>query len=178
MLEKNPNAEKAAGKIIQKLTYGLYIVTTYKDSSELTTRDQDWISAGTVAWAMQTSFEPRLVTIAVDKNSDLNETIGRSKHFALNVLGKEDKKLVDAFSGDSDVDIVDKEINGYPYEKGFATGCPVFHRTLGYLECEVVDELATEGDHMLFVGKVVNAEAFRPKEQPLTEANSPYSYGG
>ena len=178
MLTQAPHAEKNAKKALLKMSYGLYIVTTKKDGSELTTRDRDWISAGTVAWAMQTSFEPMLVTIAVQKDSDLNETIGRSKVFALNILGHDDRKLVDAFAHDSDVDLSAQEINGYSYDKGFATGCPVFHRTIGYLECEVTDECSTDGDHILFVGKVVNSEIFRPQAQPLTEENSGINYGG
>ena len=178
MLKKAPNAEKNAHKVLLKMSYGLYIVTTRKDGSELTTRDQDWISAGTVAWAMQTSFDPLMVTVAVHKESDLNETIGRSGVFALNVLGHDDRKLVDAFAKDSDVDLSAQEINGYSYDKGFATESPVFHRTLGYVECEVAAECSTEGDHVLFVGKVVNSEIFRPQDQPLTEENSGIQYGG
>ena len=63
---------RAKEDVLEKITYGFHVVTTRADRQELSTRDRDYIAAGTISWAMQSSFEPPMVTIAVAKDSDRN----------------------------------------------------------------------------------------------------------
>jgi len=42
-------------------------------------------------------------------------------------------------------------------EEAEIINCPGIKQALGYLECEVVDEIET-GDHILFIGRVTKAE--------------------
>ncbi len=163
--------------ILEKITYGFYIVTTRVGSEELSTRHKDYVAAGTVSWLMQSSFEPPMVTVAIQKDSDLNETIGRSKAFAVNILGKEDQPLINDFAGDSEIDKT--HINGHKYLNGMKTDCPILEkRGLGYLECEVEEIVDTQGDHVLFIGKIVNNELKEPNYQPLHEWETGKHYGG
>lgn len=162
--------------ILEKITYGFYIVTTRVGSEELTTRHKDYVAAGTISWLMQSSFEPPMLTVAIQKDSDLNETIGRSKVFAVNVLGKEDQSMINAFAGSSDVNKT--QINGYEYLNGMETDSPVLERGLGYLECKVAEVVDTDGDHVLFIGKIVNSELRKPDYQPLHEWETGKHYGG
>ncbi len=73
---------------LKKITYGFYIVTTRKDSEEMSTRDRDFVAAGTVSWVSQASFEPSLVTVAVKKQTDLHETIEKSRIFRHQYCGQ------------------------------------------------------------------------------------------
>jgi len=162
--------------VLEKVTYGFYIVTTRVGKEELSTRHKDYVAAGTISWLMQSSFEPPMVTVAIQKDSDLNETIGKAGVFAVNILGKEDEKLVNAFAGDSNIDKT--EINGYEYLNGMETDCPILQRGIGYLECKVVETVSTEGDHILFVGQIVNNQLKQPDYQPLHEWETGKHYGG
>lgn len=163
--------------VLEKITYGFHIVTTRADRQELSTRDRDYIAAGTISWAMQTSFEPPMVTIAVAKDSDLNETIPKAGAFAINILGKDDEPLVDAFAKNSTIK-KDQTINGYAFLNGAKTGAPVLDRGIGYLECALSDQVKTDGDHVLFIGKVVNSELRKPEHLPLHEWETGKHYGG
>jgi flavin reductase (DIM6/NTAB) family NADH-FMN oxidoreductase RutF len=168
---------RAKEDVLEKITYGFHVVTTRADRQELSTRDRDYIAAGTISWAMQSSFEPPMVTIAVAKDSDLNETIPKAGSFALNILGKDDKALVDDFAKDS-VIRKDQTINGYDFLNGTATEAPILDRGIGYLECELAEQVKTDGDHVLFIGKVVNSDLRQPEHLPLHEWETGKQYGG
>jgi len=162
--------------ILEKFTYGFYIATTRAPSDELDTRDKDYVAAGTVSWVMQSSFEPPMVTVAIQKDSDLNETIGKAYRFAINVLGKEDREMIDVFAKEST--IKDQKINGFPFLNGMKTDSPILEDCLGYIECEVSDIIKTDGDHVLFIGKVVNHKLREPEAMPLHEWETSKHYGG
>jgi len=162
--------------ILEKITYGFYIVTTRVGREELSTREKDYIAAGTVSWLMQTSFEPPMVAVAIQKDSDLNETMGRSGVFAVNILGKDDRSMVDDFSGDSNIKA--QQINGYTFLNGAESGCPILERGLGFIECRIEEIVDTKGDHVLFVGKIINNELREPEHLPLHEWETGKHYGG
>jgi len=162
--------------ILDKLTYGFYIATTRAKSEDLDTREKDYIATGTVSWVMQSSFEPPMVTVAIQKDSDLNETIGKAYRFAINVLGKDNRDMINDFAKDSAVD--GQKINGYSFLNGMKTESPIFDKCLGYIECEVADIIKTDGDHVLFIGKVVNHELREPEAMPLHEWETSKHYGG
>jgi flavin reductase (DIM6/NTAB) family NADH-FMN oxidoreductase RutF len=163
-------------KALKNLTYGFYLVATRKDGKELTTRENDWVSAGTVSWAIQSSFDPAMITIAIQRDSNLHETIGRSEAFSLTILGKKDEALVKKFAQQTKVDYADNKVNGISYEEG-KSGAPILNCGLSTIECELIETLMPEGDHVLFVGKVVDAKE-RNDDHPLTEADTRFEYGG
>ena len=171
-------ADQVSSLVLEKFTNGLYIVTARKKAAEMETRDRDYIAAGTIAWATQTSFEPPMVTVAVQRGSDLAETIARSQQFALHVLGADQKEMAKVFSGDSVINQTEKTINGYAYHKGMNRDLPIVRETIGYLECELEEMVNTAGDHILFIGKVVGGEIHNKKAQPLHEWRSGLHYGG
>ncbi len=173
---KMNDLQEISSALLEKITYGFYIATTRKDHRELSTRERDYIAAGTVSWVMQCSFEPPMVAVAIAKGSDLHETVGRSEVFALHILGKDDRELIDAFARDSAVR--DQKINGYPFLNGMKTQCPVLDRGIGYLECEVREMIVHPGDHVLFLGEVVGSKVHRPEAMPLHEWETGKHYGG
>ncbi len=159
---------------LKKITYGFYIVTSRKYSEEMSTRDEDYISAATVSWVSQGSFDPPLVTVAVKKQSDLHETIEKSRTFAVNIVGKEGRDMLSSFAKDTAVE--GNKINGYAFSKG-KTGAPVLDDVPAYFECEIREDI-TIGDHSIFVGEVVGGGTRDANAEPLTEWETDLHYGG
>lgn len=159
---------------LKKITYGFYIVTARKDSEEMSTRDKDFIAAGTVSWVSQASFDPALVTVAVKKQSDLHETIEKTRTFAVNIVGKDNQDMPASFSGDTKVE--ENSLNGYAFEDG-QTGSPILKDVPAYFECKVREDI-TIGDHSIFVAEVIAGGVRDADAVPLTEWETDMHYGG
>ncbi|NJB86990.1 flavin reductase (DIM6/NTAB) family NADH-FMN oxidoreductase RutF [Lewinella marina] len=171
----NEVANAQLDKALKQLSYGFYIVAARKGGEDLSSREEDWVTASTVSWAMQSSFHPPLITIAVQKDSDLHETIERAQSFSLSVLGKQDEPLIKQFAEQHEVDYSEQSVNGISYKEG-KTGAPVLDCGIATLECKVEDALTTPGDHLLFVGRIV--EASSRDGEPVTEADTRKHYEG
>ena len=135
--------------MLNKLTYGHYILTALKPGEDLETRDRDYIAAGTINWASQVSFEPEIIAVVVGQKSDLNETINYSERFTLHILGAHHSDMVKAFGSKSE--IKDGKINGYSFSK--KDGQVLLDDSIGYIECEVKEHLHL-GDHFIYFGEV------------------------
>jgi flavin reductase (DIM6/NTAB) family NADH-FMN oxidoreductase RutF len=169
------SANSSLDNALKQLSYGYYIVATRKEGEDLKTRDEDWVSAATVSWAIQSSFDPPLLTIAVQKDSDLNETIQKAQLFSLTVLGRDDEELIKKFAQQTEVDYSNNSVNGISYQEG-ETGAPLLDCGVATLECTLEDALTTPGDHLLFVGRVVKATT--QGGDPITEADTRKHYEG
>lgn len=149
---------------LRMLTYGLYVVTA---------RDGARVGAGTITWLSQSSFEPPLVMVGIQRDSTLNEAIVASRAFAVHIIGKSQKKLATAFfktaaaQGD--------QLSGFAFAAG-VTGAPVLADVPAWFECRVVEEI-DRGDHTVFVAEVVEA-GVRREEEPLTLKDAGFNYGG
>lgn len=170
-----PN-NKVLDHALKQLTYGFYLLATRADGDDLKTRDKDWVAAGTVSWATQSSFNPPLITVAIQKDSNLNETIQKSQAFSLTILGRDEEALISRFAQQTDVDYSDHAVNGVSYKAG-QTGAPILDCGVATLECTLVDALTTSGDHLLFVGKVENAIVNNDHE-PICEKDTRNAYEG
>jgi flavin reductase (DIM6/NTAB) family NADH-FMN oxidoreductase RutF len=157
--------------ILKKLSYGHYIVTARKPAKDMTTRQADYLAAGTVSWAMQTSFEPPMMAVALKINSDLHETIEKSRRFAVHVLTSGQDHLVKSFAQHSE--ITADTINGIPYTID-DKGLPLFEEVVGSIDCKV-EETLRSGDHMICLGKVEQTTVNRDV-QPLATSQSDYYY--
>lgn len=159
---------------LKKITYGFYIVTTRKPSEEMSTRDKDYVAAGTVSWVSQASFEPPLVTVAIRKQSDLHETIEKSRIFAVNIIGKDDQDMLKPFAEGSNIE--DGKINGFSFKDG-ETGAPILDEVPAYFECKVINDFS-DGDHSVYLGEVVAGETRNASAVPLVEWETDMHYGG
>ena len=160
---------------LKKITYGFYVLTTKADADDIQSRDKDYYAAGLVSWVSQCSFDPPMVMVAVQKQSDLNETIHKSKVFAINILGKADKPMISPFSKDTKVE--ESRLNGYKFTEG-ETGSPLLNDVPAFIECELQKVVDSEADHVIFIGKVVAASMRNPVAEPLMEWETEYHYGG
>ncbi|MEM8526202.1 MAG: flavin reductase family protein [Bacteroidota bacterium] len=165
-------------RLLEKITNGLYVVTTRKKGEEMETRDKDYISAATIAWLTQSSFEPPMITLAIDRTTDLAETVAKSEVFVVNFLGKDQAEIAQAFGKESKVQPNEMKINGYDYHHSLELGVPTLKAAIGYLECELDEMTNIKGDHILYTGIIVGGELHQPQAQPLAELNSGMKYGG
>ena len=135
------DAKKTA---LRMIPYGLYVLTAEKDGE---------IAAATVNWVTQTAFEPPLVVVGVKADSGAHELVKKAGAFALNILGKGQQGPAFAFFKPVEKD--GDKINGEAYAAG-ETGAPVLNSVPAYVEC-TLEQIIENGDHSIFVGKVVNA---------------------
>jgi len=165
--------EKAKKVALRMIPYGLYVLAAETADGR--------VAAATVNWVTQASFVPPLVAVGVKADSGAHAVIQDSGAFSLSVLGKDQTQLAYAFfkPAERDGDL----IGGEAFRRG-ATGSPVLVAAVAALECELVSTVA-EGDHSLFVGRVVQASVqSEPSGRPddgtlwLRDLGEKIFYGG
>jgi len=111
------------------------------------------------AWTTPISSRPPLVGVAIHLGRFTHDLIKRSGEFALNIPGRPlaDKvRLCGSVSGE---DVEDKfKLAGLTPVEAKYISAPLIEECLGHLECAVVEAIEL-GDHTLFVGEVVAAQA-------------------
>lgn len=143
-----------------KVTYGLYLVCS-KDGNNYNGHISNTV--------FQVTADPPKFVVASHKNNLTTSYIEKSNLFSISILqqdvnldfigpwGFKSGKNADKFTGTS-------------FKIG-KTGVPiVLDKAIAYLECEVIEKIDT-GTHILFIGRVVDAEILDHKAKPLT-----YSY--
>lgn len=158
----NEEAKKVA---LRMINYGMYV---------LTAKDGENIGAATVNWLSQTSFKPPLIMVGVKADSNLHSLIERTKGFAVNILGSDQKTLAAEFFKPARVE--GTKINGTPYEIG-VTGSLILTETPASFECKMLD-MVKRGDHTVVVGEVVEAYVRRRDAEPLFMRTTGWFYGG
>jgi flavin reductase (DIM6/NTAB) family NADH-FMN oxidoreductase RutF len=149
---------------LRLFTYGLYAVTT---------GTLEEVGVFTANWLSQVSFEPPLVAVSVENDSHSLPLIQRTGHFAINVLGAEQRELSGALG---------KPHSQAP-EKAASlalvagqTGCPLLTEGLASVECTLEAQLPA-GDSTLVLGRVMSAVVHREGE-PLTMRAAGFKHAG
>ena len=143
-------------KTLHKISYGLYIVSSKKDSK---------FNGQIANTVFQLTAEPPTIGVCINKNNLTHEYIQESKVFTVSILSTQaTMKFIGLFGFKCGRDIDKFKDVGYKIGK---TGTSiVLNNTIGYLECEVINSMDA-GTHTLFVGKLVDAEIINDKE-PMT----------
>lgn len=150
-------------KLVKKFTYGYYIMTALKRADNLKTRENDYIAAGTINWISQVSFSPTIISVAVGRKSDLNETIDYSGKFTVHLLSEDNKDYVKTFGSKSSIE--DGKINGIAFNK--QNDQAILNDTLGFVTCKVVESINI-GDHRVYFGELINEEIHKDKKALCT----------
>lgn len=151
---------------LRAINYGLHVVTA---------KAGDELAAAGVNWLTQASFEPPLVAAGIKTDNDSHRLIDRSGVFAVNVLGRDQLDIGKAFFRTSTVE--GDTINGYRFEPGPETGCPLIVDLPYWFECRVTDAVK-RGDHTIFVGEAVSAGVREDSAVPLLLRDTGMNYGG
>lgn len=110
----------------------------------------------TVGSVVSLSLEPPLVGVAVSRQAAMHELLRRAGAFALSLLAGDQEAVAQHFA---------RGVPPFAHWHGIRTregarGAPLVEGALGWLECRLAGEHEA-GDHSLFVGEVVSAEAGR-----------------
>jgi flavin reductase (DIM6/NTAB) family NADH-FMN oxidoreductase RutF len=151
--------------VLRMFTYGLYAVTA---------QHGDEMSAMTVNWIVQSSFEPPMLTLAVEADSHSRQVIQASGAFAVNLYETGQRELAGQL-GKTWAKHPEK-FDGIQWRPGPVTASPLLEPALGWVECRIVGSLPS-GDHVLFVAEVVDVGLNR-EGMPLTLKEAGFKYAG
>lgn len=142
---------------LTKLSYGVYVVTTWADGGKPT---------GCVAnSAMQITSSPATIAVSINHDNFTNECIKTSGRFAINILGEKTEPLtIGKFGFKSGRD--GSKFDYTPEVKDFL---PIVKGAMTYVTCKVVDTMETS-THTVFLGEVVGAEIIDESDEPMTYA--------
>jgi flavin reductase (DIM6/NTAB) family NADH-FMN oxidoreductase RutF/rubredoxin len=146
-------------KAMHKISYGMYVVSSIKSGQ---------INGQIANTAIQTTSEPAMIAVCLNKQNLTHEFVQHSKVFTVSVLSTSTPiEFIGRFGFKSGRD--PPKFDGVNYRSG-GTGAPiVLDHTIAFIEAEVVDTMDA-GTHTLFLGKVVDADVLDPEAEPMTYA--------
>lgn len=156
--------EQAKKTALRMIPYGLFVLGAGTGGEA---------TASTVNWVTQASFAPPLVVVGVKDGTGTLDRIRANRSFAVSVLGTGQKDI--AFAYFKHVEPEGGKLGGYAYETQ-TTGAPIISDAPAWFECELVTTVA-EGDHVIVVGKVVEA-GVKAQVDALTLKECGVNYGG
>ena len=141
-----------------KLSYGMYVVSSKKEGT---------FNGQIANTVFQVTAEPSQISVCINKENLTHRFIQKSKIFTISILERDaPMEFIGRFGFKSGKEV--EKFKGIDYKLGI-TGVPVIiQNCLGYLECEVVNNIDV-GTHTVFIGKVAEAEVIRDGE-PMTYA--------
>jgi flavin reductase (DIM6/NTAB) family NADH-FMN oxidoreductase RutF len=166
--------------VMEQMPYGLYIVGSRSADGQLNGMMADWV--------MQVSFEPRLVAISFELDSQTLENIRATDAFSVSLLPEDDAgmrlaaKFAQPYNGAKVAGrsargstAVHHKLDTAPHWL-LANGCPVLTQALGWFECEA-EAFVPAGDHTLVIGRVTGGESLQTGN-PLTSSFMGWTYSG
>jgi flavin reductase (DIM6/NTAB) family NADH-FMN oxidoreductase RutF len=140
-----PEIRDTIGAVLGRTPSGLFI---------LTSRAADGRETGLLAsWVQQASFEPPMVTVAVNRKRYLHDWLADAPQVALNLIGEGQKQFLKHFGAGFEPEA--PAFNGVSTRPG-VTGVPILADALGYLEGAIRGRMET-GDHIVYAVEIVAA---------------------
>lgn len=112
----------------------------------LLTENEGEVHGMTANGFMSVSLDPKLVVISIGHKAKFLEKVSQSKKYTVNILAEDQENYSRHFAGRPGSEPVN-------FEK--LAEQPVLQGAIAQIACEVVSE-HVEGDHTLFIGKVVD----------------------
>jgi flavin reductase (DIM6/NTAB) family NADH-FMN oxidoreductase RutF len=133
-------AQKPLASALGRVASGLFIVTARRDDAE---------TGMLASWVQQCSFEPPLLSLAIQRGREIAGWLTESSWFTLNILDDTQTDMIVHFGRGFK--------RGEPAFEGLEvqrpeSGGPVLDDALAYLECRVTTRLAA-GDHDLVIAE-------------------------
>jgi flavin reductase (DIM6/NTAB) family NADH-FMN oxidoreductase RutF len=161
--------DDAIKTMLRRMPYGFYSITS---------KHGDEVNAMVANWIIQTSFEPRMLAIGLQRSSYSYELISKGKVFAVNLFLRQDDEALKPFTKSRSKN--PDKLNGVDFSFAHETGCPIIPGAAGYLECQVKEIFTTGGDHDIVLGEIIGAEVFKEGsvDDTLTLPDLGWSYAG
>ncbi len=137
--------------------------------SIVTAREGEMDSGLTVNAFLSVSLDPPVVLVSLALDAETTPIVRRSRLFAVNVLGADQRALSERFAQRLPAD---EKFAGVTVYRG-RTGAALLDGALATFECRVTSEVPV-GDHELFVGEVLAMEEGRDAP-PLLFFQSQYA---
>lgn len=106
--------------------------------------------------AAHVSAEPPTMLVSIDRRTSALAAVLESRHFAVNILGREHEKLSESFGGKG------QEKHAERFAAGdwtvLRTGAPILRAALGAFDCELEQIIEREGV-IIALGRVVDCLA-------------------
>lgn len=154
--------KKQIGKALGRVPSGLFIVTAAHGDQE---------DAVLASWINQCSFEPPGLTVALATPRPARLLVEASGAFIVNILGKESNSLLKHFFKPPQDESIFKGLNVSKGHKGIK----ILDDAVACLECEVKAQ-QTFGDHVLYVGEIVNGKSLKGGDPYIHLRDSGFSY--
>ena len=150
-------------KVFRQILNGVFVITTKQGNK---------VNGMTAAWVTRSSFKPPLLSVFIGKTRYSHQLIKDSGIFAVNILSEKQIAYGKHFGFKSGKNIDKFKDIEYTTAK---TGSPILKNTAGYLDCKVVNTYDA-GDHTIFVGEVLEAEAYYDEDNhPLLFRHEDFS---
>ncbi len=143
--------------LLFNVSYGLYIITALDGDKRNGMISNSFI---------QVTSDPLRGSVCINKDTLTGKFIEKSMKFGVNVLAQTNHDLVPRF-GFQTGKTADK-FAGLTCVEGKDDWCPAIPETLCFMEFEV-EKIIDLGTHNMFIGKMVDGEAFKQGE-PMTYA--------
>lgn len=146
--------KESLGQSLGRISNGVYIVTLGEGQSR----------EGMLAtWVAQAAFEPPMLTIAVNKERHILQSMKKGTKFVLNALSKKSNDEFKAFlkpmaPGEdrfSALNTIEKNAGG-----------PVLGNALSYLACTVKEQMEA-GDHVVLLAEISSGEMLNANDEPM-----------
>jgi flavin reductase (DIM6/NTAB) family NADH-FMN oxidoreductase RutF len=135
------------GKVLGRTPSGVFILTCSDGAGHET---------GMLAsWVQQASFDPPMVSVAVNRKRYLHDWLAAAPRVALNLLGESHGRFLKHFGRGFEPD--EPAFEGVATARS-AAGLPILSEALGHLE-GVVSSVTEAGDHILYLIEITSAAA-------------------
>ena len=139
MQDTDPHKRLAAA--LGRVPSGLFVLTARRGSAE---------TGMLTSWVQQCSFEPPLVSVAVQRGREILPWLAEGAAFTINILDATQTDMIVHFGKGFALD--QAAFEGLEIERS-ETGNPVLSEALAYLDCQVHGRCGA-GDHELVLGRV------------------------
>jgi flavin reductase (DIM6/NTAB) family NADH-FMN oxidoreductase RutF len=158
-------------RVLWAMPTGLYLVGS---------RSGDEVNLMTANLVVQVCMEPKLVAVAVERDSVTARLVTTSNAFTISLLHRTDRDVVRRFvkpvkEVERDPEGVVLALSGHPVTEVGTDGLPVLAHAAGYLVC-ALSQAEELGSHTLCIGEVVDV-AGEPSEV-LRMEDTRMHYGG
>ena len=155
--------EKYRQQSLRMFSYGVYILSSVNEGE---------YCVSTITWVSQASFEPPMISVCIKRNSASYEIVKKRGEFILHLLGDNQKELASTFFKPTIFE--NEKLNGQEFS--LENNLPLLKDIPAYIQCKVV-EVLENGDHPLFLAKVVDAK-INNDSNPLELRKTGWTYGG
>ncbi len=158
--------EQAKEQALKLVPYGMYVIGS---------GEGDDVNGMTANWVGQVSFDPCLVAAAIKHSAHTRSLIDQYGHFTVNIVPDGDLDLLRLF-----VKPQRRVQDKFGDDVGFreaSLGAPILDAAVAWVECQVRAAHDHGGDHVLFVGEVVDAGVNRDGK-PFLIQDTGWSYAG